>query len=226
MISTQSAVYLLVPNESNERVLHPGRVLALRQSDVIQIGFDQPIAPAVGSDVNVFFDHNGKFFQQSGSIVAVEAAAAPAPTSDIAPAAEADSYLLQKPVAQTITFRCVGKPVSADGRGSYRVSVVALQAMARVEKERDCKLVDVSPEGLAVLTKQNYRLGTAVKMLFDYEDQHLEGLARVQTVRELPNGKFRCGLLVPSTEVPMRKSLQKITALVQRRQLQNLRRSA
>ncbi|MBC8106295.1 MAG: PilZ domain-containing protein [Anaerolineae bacterium] len=208
MISTQSAVYLLVPDESNERVLHPGKVLAVEPGNVVQIGFEQRIAPPAGSDVNLFFDYNGKFLQQNGTITAAN---------------ESTNF---PPVTQSITFQSVGSPVSADSRGSYRVSVVDLQVTARIDKERNCPLVDVSPEGLGVITKQNYRLGTAVKILFDYEDQHLEGLARVQTVRQLPAGGHRCGLLVPSTEDLMRRSLRKITALVQRAQLRNLRKSA
>src|SRR3954451_15806473 len=145
MLSTQSALYLLVPNESNERVLHPGKVLAVQSSGVLIIGFQQAIAPAVGSDVNVFFEDNGKFLQQSGSIIATNDSASP------------DGF------AQSIAFRCVGTPVSAESRGSYRVSAAGLNATARIEKERNCSLVDVSPEGLGVITKQSYRLGTAVK---------------------------------------------------------------
>lgn len=208
MITVQTPIYLLVPNESNERILHPGKVLAVEQGELIRIGFDQRVAPPAGSDVNLFFDSNGRFFQQNGTVIATD------DSGNVAPA------------AQSITFRSVGTPVSADSRGSYRVSVVDLQVTARIDKERNCSLVDVSPEGLGVITKQNYRLGTAVKILCDYEDQHLEGLARVQTVRQMPSGMHRCGLLVPSTEDGMRRSLRKITAIVQRVQLRNLRRSA
>jgi hypothetical protein len=217
MISAQSTVFLLVPNEANERVLHPGTVLRVQGSDLLVIGFAQSVAPSVGSDVNLFFDQQGKFFQQSGTIVAanesLDQTASPLP-------AEAPS------TAQSIGFRCVGSPVSAENRGSYRVSVTALEMTARIEKERDCLVVDVSPEGLGIITRQNYRLGTAVKLLLEYEGEHLEGLVRVQTTRLLPDGQCRCGLRVASTESAMRKTLQKLTALVQRRQLRNYRRTA
>src|SRR5215217_780034 len=106
MISNQSAIYLLVPNESNERVLHPGKVLSTQAGDIIVIEFQQHIAPAVGSDVNLFFDHGGKFWQQSGSIIAGgNASTEPASSST------------GEPTTQSVVFRCHGEPVSADSRG-------------------------------------------------------------------------------------------------------------
>ena len=208
MITADTPVYLLVPNESNERVLHPGRVLGLPADDAVLIGFDRAVAPAVGSDVNVFFENRGKFLQQSGTIVAANA-----PES-------------VEGVAQSIVFRRVGDAVSAESRGSYRVNVADLAMTARVENDRKCTLVDISPEGIGLIAKKNHRLGTAVRVTLDYEDQHLEGMARVQTVRPLKDGSFRCGLLVPSTEDDMRHALRKITAIAQRKQLHALRQSA
>jgi hypothetical protein len=210
MITIQTPVYLLVPNESNERVLHPGRVLDTSAGDVIVIGFAQKIAPPAGSDVNLFFEHRGKFFQQTGTITAARTGAD-----------ESDAS-----VAQSIAFRCVGEPVSAESRGSYRVSLVDFAVTARVENDRKCPLVDISPEGLGLITKKNHRLGTAVRVTLAYEDEQLEGHARVQTVRPLKDGTFRCGLLVPSTEEEMRRSLRKMTAIAQRQQLKTLRQSA
>ena len=209
MITAQTPVYLLVPNESNERVLHPGRVLDSSAGDAVLIGFEQAVAPPAGSDVNVFFEHRGKFYQQTGTITA--ASTPPDARSGI---------------AQSIAFRCVGDPVSAESRGSYRVSLLNLDVTARVENDRKCPLVAVSPEGLGLITKKGHRLGTAVKVTLDYGGEHLEGLARVQTVRPQKDGTFRCGLLVPSTEDKMRRSLRKITALAQRQQLRTLRESA
>jgi len=208
MITAQTPVYLLVPNESNERVLHPGRVLDLPEQNAVLIGFERAIAPPVGSDVNLFFENRGKFLQQSGTIVAANASEAAAD------------------IVQSIVFRCVGEPVSADSRGSFRVNVAELDMTARVENDRKCRVVDVSPEGLGLIAKKSHRLGTAVRVTLAFEDQQLEGMARVQTVRPMPDGSFRCGLLVPSTEDQMRSSLRKITALAQRRQLRALRLSA
>ncbi len=204
MISANTAVYLLVSGEANERVLHPGTVVGLPSADAMVISFDQPVAPSVGSDVNLFFDQRGKFFQQYGTIAAV--------SSDDA--------------GQTIICKRSGDAVPADSRGCYRVSVVAMSITARVCGERDCPVVNISAEGLAVLTELGHELGDNVDLTFEYDDQRVIGVACVQTVRILPGRKYRCGLMVPSTEKVMRNSLQKITAIVQRKQLQNLRRIA
>src|SRR5438552_14953790 len=77
------AMYLLVPNESNQRVLHPGRVLQTGDEQ-IALEFDKAVAPPPGSDVNLFFELDGKFMQQGASIVALRE---PEPCLDPAPAA-------------------------------------------------------------------------------------------------------------------------------------------
>ncbi|CAN5701133.1 hypothetical protein BH09PLA1_BH09PLA1_31230 [soil metagenome] len=227
MIAAKSAVYLLVPNESNERVLRPASVLSCSGNDLVLTGLESATTPAIGANMSLFFEKNGRFFQQCGSIVAAHDPSAQDPSAQGSPGANPPrDAVTSSEATRSFVFRSVGEPVSAESRGSFRVAVVALHATARVDKERDCALVDVSAEGLGVLTRQKYRLGTAVKLLLDYENQHVEGLVRVQTVRAAADGTFRCGLLVPSTEPTMRRSLQKITTLVQRQQLQNLRRSA
>jgi hypothetical protein len=214
MIDQHTPIYLLVPGESNERVLYPGRVLATPDLGNALIGFDRAIAPPAGSDTSIFFEQRGKFFQQPGTIVARNDADANGPA------------VAGSACRQTIAFRSEGEPMSAESRGSYRVSVIGLELNARVENDRKCKLVDISPEGIGLITNKSHLLGTAVRVTLDYADHRLEGRARVQTVRPLPNGTFRCGLLVPSTEDETRRTLQKITATLQRAQLRNLRKSA
>lgn len=227
MLPSQTSVYLLVPNESNERVLHPGRVVVLEGDDQLVIEIAATVLlPASGTGVNLFFEQGTKFMQQGATLIEAREPMAVATTTEAPASGEQPGTEAPAEPTRAICIRPEGKPVSAESRGSYRVSVAALEIPARVEKERDCRLVDVSPEGFAAVMRTNHRLGTVVKVKTEYEGEHLDGRVRVQTVKPLAGGKFRIGFLCPSTEATMRRSLQKLTSAVQRAQLQRLRRSA
>src|SRR4051794_132085 len=89
-MSPASGIYLLVPNESNERVLHLGRIVQSGGEELI-VEFDRHVSPPPGTDVNLFFEVSGKFMQQGASIIAIrepEPEPAPPATSET-PSADA-----------------------------------------------------------------------------------------------------------------------------------------
>ena len=53
----------MIPSPSKGRILHPGKVIESNSTSFV-VEFAEPIAPAVDSDVNVYCEVNGKFFQQ------------------------------------------------------------------------------------------------------------------------------------------------------------------
>jgi hypothetical protein len=61
--------------------------------------------------------------------------------------------------------------------------------------------------------------GSAVPVRIQYESHVLDGPARLQSIARLPNGKFRCGFLIPERNARMRRSLERLASSIQRLQL-------
>jgi hypothetical protein len=217
MIPPKHAMYLLVPTDSNERMLHPGRVVQSGEEQLIA-DFDKAVAPPPGSDVSLFFELNGQFMQQGASIIAVRE-----PDSGFDPQPSKPGDFRPR---QVVVFKRAGRPVSAENRGSFRVSVVTEEIFARIDKDARCQIVDISPEGFGAITSTNCRLGTVVQVCLEHGGERLEGGVRVQTVKQIGRTKFRCGFFVSSDDEEMRATLLSMTTSIQRMQLQNLKRIA
>ncbi len=203
MFQVDKPVFLLIPGETRERILHQGRTLET-DADIVVVEFIDPIIPLVGSDVNLYATFRGKFYQHGASVL---------------------EFRQSRP--SVIAFKKVGEPVSAESRGSYRVSTVTLEINARIAREDSCKVVDISPEGFAALTEQDYAIGSVVDTSLVCEGLACSGQARVQTLKILPNGNRRYGFLaIDKKGSAMHKILSQITAAVQRTQLRRLSRTA
>jgi PilZ domain-containing protein len=199
MLAGGTAMFLLIPSDAKERILHPGKVIESSvQSFVVE--FEHPIDPPPDSDVIAFGEVAGKFYQQ-GAIVA-----------EIRRTGE-------HPV---IAFRRNGEPISAENRQIYRVSVVAADIFATIAKEPNCPVADMSSVGLAVISAREHRLGSMVQLDLAYEGKSISVKARIQAVKQLPSGKFRYGLLVPEKTGGARQTLQQISMNLQRTQLRRL----
>jgi len=202
MFQVDKAVFLLIPGEHRERILHQGRVLESTAESIVA-EFADPITLPAGTDVNLYADFRGKFYQHGASVIA-----------------------FQQSRPSIYAFKKVGEPVSAESRGSYRVSTVTLEITARIAMEACCKIVDISPEGFAAITAQDYPIGSVVDSTLVCEGLSCAGPARVQTLKVLPNGNRRYGFLaVDKKGSAMRKVLGQITATVQRLQLRRLSRT-
>jgi hypothetical protein len=203
MLVVGDAIFLLIPSAANKRVLHPGTVT---ESDATSfaVKFEDPIAPAVGTELNAFCEVHGKFFQQGASVVEIREPG-------------------NNPV---IAFNRSGEPVSAENRQTFRVSIAAATIVVRLEKERNCQLMDVSLEGFAVLAEKKYDLGSLVTCNFTYEGIAVTAKVRVQTMQVRRDGKIRYGLHVPKVNAEARKALQQISSAAQRAQLRRLRGAA
>jgi PilZ domain len=199
MLSVGNAVYLLIPSASKRRILHRGQVIESNSTSFVA-EFDEDIAPAVDSDVNAFCEVDGKFFQQ-GAVV-----------TEIRPGTPA-----------VIAFRRNGEPVSAENRQTYRVSLVAADFTARIGREHQCQVVDISPEGFAAITSSKLNLGSVVQTEVWGEGDSFSAPARVQTVQERDDGRFRYGFLVSRDHMAARKTMQQMSVTMQRLQLKRLR---
>ncbi len=202
MLCVGNEMYLLIPSPSKRRVLHPGKVIESNATCFVA-EFEEPIAPAVNGDVNAYCEVRGKFFQQGAVVTEIR-------TSEPC----------------VIAFRRNGEPVSAESRQTYRVSLVTSGFVVHVNKEPGCQVLDISPEGFAAITSRKLNLGSLVNIRFTGEGQTFEASARVQTVQERRDGKFRYGFLVPQSNAAARKTMQQISVEMQRLQLKRLRGAA
>ena len=199
MLSKSSPVYLSIPNAQNKRVLHEGRVVDLDGPRVV-IEFDEALTPSEGTEVMLFAEVRGKFFQQGAKVTQER----------------------QDTPRTTIEFHTMGDPVSAEQRGSYRTSVVSWKIPVKVDRIAGCTLADISPEGVGVITPKQLTIGTTVEISFDFDGHAISGKFRVQSVKILPSGTLRFGLHVPERRDPMRVRLQQLASHAQRVQLRRL----
>jgi PilZ domain len=203
MLEAGNPMFLLIPSPSNERVLHPGTVIESDRSSFVA-KFEETIAPAIGADLNAFCEVRGQLFQQGATVIEFRD--------------QGDRPL--------IAFKRSGEPISAENRQTFRVSISAANITARVDRERSCPVVDISPEGFAVIAAKKYTLGSLVQCSFTYEETTVTATARVQAMQVKKDGKLRYGLLVPRSNAAARKSLQQISAAAQRMQLRRRRGAA
>ena len=201
MLSDGLPCLILVPNEKNNRVLIPGKVLELKGGEVT-VELEEPVSLKGGAHTSVFAEWLGRFFQQGITIAA----------DDVTTSSESAATTI-------IRFTRVGEPISAESRGSYRVSIAAQELYAQVDEQR-AHVVDVSPEGCAVICAAPLVVGEMVEVSLAFADVQIAGSMKVQTVKQLRNGTQRFGLFAPDKKSKTRLSLQKLSALMQRLQLQ------
>lgn len=121
-----------------------------------------------------------------------------------------------------VALKLVGEPASAEQRQIYRVSVPTADIRARIDREVNCHVVDVSSEGFAAVTRQEYKIGSTVKASFNFEGNDVQADARVQTMKRRSDGKYRYGFFVAEKKSPARKALAAISIAMQRQQLKRL----
>ncbi|MAE95289.1 MAG: hypothetical protein CL910_11565 [Deltaproteobacteria bacterium] len=123
-----------------------------------------------------------------------------------------------------VVFETLGDPVSAESRQSYRVSTITASLEAAIGDEPNCKVVDISSTGFAAVAATGYQIGQNVAVSIDFEGQHCQGTASVQSVREKPGGKYRYGFLSVSAQDggSFQADLNAVSLEVQRLQLRRL----
>jgi len=104
----------------------------------------------------------------------------------------------------------------AEQRGSFRVSVVNQGMTVVVGGQQGCRALDVSAEGLGVISPQQLEIGQEMSVQIEFDGQHINKPMVVRTVRKRKDKKFRCGLQVPDNSSDLTKSLQTIAMSVQR----------
>ena len=200
MIANGSHVFLVLPGESRH-VLHPGTVGPDTDGLVTAI-FEEPnLVAEAGVDVLLHYEIQRRFVQHPAR---VEALVVPEPKT-------------------VVGLRLIGEAVSAEKRQVYRVSTALTNRMARLGPEEECKLVDVCISGCSIASPTQYEVGDVVEIALECEGVEFAGSARIQNVKELPDGLFRYGLMCLQQRRPgnnLEKGLHQTSMLVQREQLQ------
>lgn len=206
MLSQGKDVFILMPGEKRERVLHQGTVTECSEASFVA-EFGEVLNLAVGVELLAHAEVNRKFMQQGATVQAV----------------------LSSSPKTIVAFVRTGQPIAADSRQSYRVSLAAHNLPAKINDDQRCQLIDVSATGFGVVSATKWSIGETVTATVGYNGITATGEARVQSAREF-GGKFRYGLHAVEAQRGKAKSelqvaLMKISLEVQRDQLRRMARA-
>ena len=213
MLRKDGEIFLQHPDETSRRILHRGTITEIGEEKSYIAQFEeQDLGIEADLEFLLYYELRQKFVKQGARIVEVIVAE---------DGTEEDATAVQE---QPVRFVTTSDPAPAESRECYRVSTAVANIIIEVAKE-DCKLLDVSITGFAVVSTQDHKIGSTLVTTLTHEDQRFTGNACVQSVRELPDGSFRFGLLCSdqnARESELKKGLQKMSMFLQREQLRRM----
>lgn len=204
MLTPGIGFFIQIPGKTKERILHAATVLEIRDGTYTAEIEEDHLVLEAGQDILVYCEVQHRFMQQPARIEAI----------------------LQTDPHQVIGFETTGEPISAEARECYRVSTVMANLTAIVIDE-SCPLLDVSASGFAVLSTTRHKMGRVVNVAVRYGDEQYQGEARIQSIREMPDGRIRYGLNAledRGVDANLQKGQREITMDIQRQQLKRLAR--
>ena len=203
MITRETDLYVQLPEESAERILHPGDIHDIAER-AVTFAFEEPhIAPEPASEVLAFYELNRKFHKQPATI----------------------SMLWAEDDRSFVVIDPAGDPVPAESREVYRVSTTLAEINADLGSERNCTVTDVSAAGLSLVSSQRLQIGRTSAIRICFEGATHTGVGCVQSIKQLPTGRTRYGMSIAGgvrERQLLATALQTISAAVQRRQLRRL----
>jgi hypothetical protein len=199
MLNVGTSVFISIPDETKAPIYHLGKVIET-DAEMFMAEFSQVQALPVGFNVNAFGEVDGKFYRQSAVVKEVNRV---------------------KP-CPIMTFQRSGPLMLAEKRASYRVHISRAVIAGRIGDEMRCAVTDVSPEGFGAITSTALEVGSFVNIHIQYEAEILRGQVRIQSINAMSNGKHRCGFLVPERDAKMRRSLERIASMIQRKHLRTI----
>ncbi len=203
MPSKGSSVFIQFPGKTKRRTLHPTTVTETAGSNNLTVQPDDPdLALEAGLEILIYFEHQRQFMQQPARVDA----------------------LLEGESGPLIGLQTMGEPVSAESRQCYRVRTTITNITATFDGEDDCPLLDVSVTGFAVSSPNQYTIGQVLDAQLHYESKRYTGQASIQSVCELPDGRYRYGVNCVKSKAAdsLSKGVQDISMSVQRQQLNRL----
>lgn len=123
-------------------------------------------------------------------------------------------------VGGAIQFALLTEAKACESREAFRVSVEGAGFIATVNDRSKCEIIDVSPDGLGILSKDRRFADEGVPVELEIDGKTYKGPCVVRNVRQTPLG-WRAGLeLMKSAKAStLRTGLQKLTMQGQRLRL-------
>ena len=217
MLRIGQNVFLQLDGKSR-RTLHPSQVVEVTPN-ALTIEMDESIFSfdvegdcwtiEAAQEILIYYNLDGKFVKQTARID--EEFEAEHEEND-------DNKDDQKKVF--VKMEPMGEPVSSESRQFHRVSTVFEELSASFGQCDDCKIVDVSITGFALISPEEFPVGKVVTATARYKDLQPTGSVCIHSVRALRNGHFRYGL--HCVEKSFQEQLQKLSMDVQRQILRRL----
>ncbi|MDH3584478.1 MAG: hypothetical protein OER86_09710 [Phycisphaerae bacterium] len=203
MLRVDSNILIQFPGDGDRRVLHKAKIIALREQTYTAELEEQALPIEAGRPALVFYSEAGRFMQQSAVVTATMQAGS-------------------RPV---FGLEVTDEPTPGESRQCFRIATIIPERTAHFGAEDNCPILDVSVTGFAIVSTEVYIAGNTVPVTLNYEDEIFTGRARVQSVVQLDDGRFRYGLWCaderPDTGT-LPEGLQKITMAMQREQLRRV----
>jgi hypothetical protein len=206
MLASETKIFLNLPNDSKQRVLHPATVKETRKHGYTAELEESNIPLRPGQDLFVYYDLKRRFVKQHARI----------------------DVVMQTTPILVVAFQLTGEPMSAESREWFRVSTVMANLTASVGTEPECRLLDVSTAGFAIEAGKRHEIGQIVPVTLRYQGSQFSGHARIQSMRQIGKGRYRYGLHAVEDKTSggdLRKGQQHISAAIEREQLRRLSRS-
>jgi len=192
-LETENFIYLQRDVTVTRTEMLPGRVLwingAMVAAEVDVVTFPD----AAGKKVAILFEDGRRFVTQEAVVEGViDREAADERSYDDQSRMDLDQD--SRPVV--VVLKRIGDPVLAESRECYRVRTVPLNVTVNFGSCPECELTDISQTGFAVLSDESFEANSVVEAALPGQDGLVQGHVRVQSVRELRNGRFRYGVAV------------------------------
>lgn len=225
MLSTGAEVFITYGRDADKRILHPAKVLSVSGATYALQLAGSGLSIDAGTRVFVFFDLNRQFQKQTAEVVAVSD-----PRTGLEQGDSANLNINASKVAGVV-FGCnlLGQPISAEERQSFRVCTVVADIVGDLGLEKKCPLMDVSSTGFSMIARSKYKISDVIAAVLRHEGAEYKGRAVVQSIKELPGGRFRYGLHCIDDRADGKtiiRGCQQISMACQRAQLRRLAANA
>ncbi len=171
MLSPAKNLFVSIPAESEEQVLHPGTVISVQDKIYTAELEEGNLLTKAGQEVLIYYEVERTFMQELAWI----------------------ENVIQDAPKPAISFGTSGKPICAESRACYRVPLAMKNLRANVGLEEGCKLLEVSQAGFAIIASHSLPKGKLIEATLCYGHGEFSGRARVQSVKELGHGRRRYG---------------------------------
>ena len=165
MLTIGNDVFLQLADESR-RMLHPSKVVEVTEyAFTVELEENISCFDVEGDglktdhEILVYYNRHCDFLMQAARIDEV-----------VEPVDNQDHENGDDQSKVLVRLEATGEPVSAESRQCYRVSTVLAKLSASFGECDDCQLVNVSPTGFAVISREEYPVGRIVMASPGYDD--------------------------------------------------------